>query len=859
MFAGVAALAAGLAAAWGALIVLSERGDVLGAVSGRLAASAQGVLTAFGAASGAPLRVEVAGVPVALPVDSAHLVPALLLLLGPLTAAVTVGWLAAGASARQRLPVVLTVPVTALAFGIAVALAIGTIGRPGGGLIAYHVGIWPAFGLAFAGSAIVGGAVAAWRAAVVRRRPSMGPLRTRHKVRALVVSVLVGGSALVFAPAQGTPGAAGVVAYRRPGVEMALERLHAASPETWRVAYSPDRGVPSTVQLDVPLGSDVLTWLRTNSRLFGFRDVTTVLRQTLDGRDDLRRRHVWFQQVVGGIPVENAELGVQLDESGRRVQLLRNGLRPDLLPDRTPVARDAGAARRRAGKDLPKGVPTRETRLVMHPLDRARSGVEVVAVPVWSVALVDGDRGVSLEYLVAAAGPERIVQVRNQAMPVLRRYVYDLQHREWEYASGVLVRQESGPPSSIADANEVYDHSGETYQYFLRALAQDSFDGHGADMLAKVRWGEDVRNAEWSGGGAFGFTAFGDGFTKLDVVAHEWTHALTQMVFQRNTGGGGLTYEFESGALNESISDSFAERVESYTRGSNDWLMGAELKGGALRSMADPGKYKQPAHVRDYKEMCYWEDSGGVHSNSGIPNHAFYLIAQQQGISFAANLLWYTIAGGDFGMLASDSSFADFRIQQIAAAEALYGRNSPWSQTVEDAWSAVGVEDTTVLIHPDECTCAATTSLGTTGGGTGGGPLAQQLYLDLHRLLAVAGTDVSVSLRHYAEAFLAGSDRMSELMLANAALKNQFAAVLYAMQPVVNSLADDSSPQATVTAQNVAQVNALLDALAAADLAAGGHDLADLLAVERAQVDLDDLVGLDAAHARQFLDTAFGA
>jgi hypothetical protein len=95
-----------------------------------------------------------------------------------------------------------------------------------------------------------------------------------------------------------------VLAHRRPGVVDALERVRAGSPQAWRVAVDPYRGVPSTVSMRSPLGGDVTTWLRANSRMFGFADVTTVLRLATDGKDAEGGRHLWYEQVTGDAAVD---------------------------------------------------------------------------------------------------------------------------------------------------------------------------------------------------------------------------------------------------------------------------------------------------------------------------------------------------------------------------------------------------------------------------------------------------------------------------------------------------------------------------------------------------------------------------
>ena len=163
--------------------------------------------------------------------------------------------------------------------------------------------------------------------------------------------------------------------------------------------------------------------------------------------------------------------------------------------------------------------------------------------------------------------------------------------------------------------------------------------------IASVHYDQDYDNAFWNGDQM----VFGDGdgviftgFTKaLDVIGHELTHGVTQ--FTAN-----LDYNAQSGALNESFSDVFGSLVKQYRNGedtaSADWLIGKGIlapgiHGVALRSMKAPGtayddpklggKDPQPADMSGYVDTA--DDNGGVHLNSGIPNHAFFLLADQLG------------------------------------------------------------------------------------------------------------------------------------------------------------------------------------------------------------------------------------
>jgi Zn-dependent metalloprotease len=201
---------------------------------------------------------------------------------------------------------------------------------------------------------------------------------------------------------------------------------------------------------------------------------------------------------------------------------------------------------------------------------------------------------------------------------------------------------------------------------------------------------------------------FGDGdgelfnrFTiALDVIGHELAHGVTQDEAQ-------LAYYGQSGALNESVSDVFGSLVKQHalkqTADQADWLIGAGLftakvNGEALRSMKAPGtayddpvlgKDPQPAHMRDFVRT--YQDNGGVHINSGIPNHAFYLAAIKIG-GYAwetAGRIWYETLRDS--KLRPNSGFRTFARLTIANAGRLYGQNSREQQAIHASWTEVGV------------------------------------------------------------------------------------------------------------------------------------------------------------------------
>jgi len=185
------------------------------------------------------------------------------------------------------------------------------------------------------------------------------------------------------------------------------------------------------------------------------------------------------------------------------------------------------------------------------------------------------------------------------------------------------------------------------------------------------------------------------GFTSsVDVIGHELTHGVTQ--YEAN-----LTYSGQSGALNESISDVFGslvrQRVLGQDAASADWLIGADCVGPelapALRSMKDPGhanRYDdQPADMDGYVETT--DDNGGVHTNSGIPNRAFYLVASAIGGNAweAPGLIWY--AGLRDPDLAPDADFSTWAATTTRHAATFYGDQSTEAAAVRSAWEAVKV------------------------------------------------------------------------------------------------------------------------------------------------------------------------
>ncbi len=277
------------------------------------------------------------------------------------------------------------------------------------------------------------------------------------------------------------------------------------------------------------------------------------------------------------------------------------------------------------------------------------------------------------------------------------RSIYDMKNGTTD--RGTLVRAEGQSAVNDAAVNEAYDGFGFTYDFYWRVLQRDSIDGAGMPIVGLVHYGTDYDNAFWDGAGHMMF-GYGDGelftgFTKsVDVIGHELTHGVTQYTAR-------LVYSGQSGALNESISDCMGSVIKQHANGQSvdkaDWLIGADVVGAklkpALRSMKAPGtanKYdRQPATMDGYVKTA--DDNGGVHTNSGIPNRAFYLAAAALGGNSwdKAAPIWYAAMRDPH--VTPHSSFRRFALATVRQASQVYGASSPEALAVQGAWKEVKV------------------------------------------------------------------------------------------------------------------------------------------------------------------------
>jgi bacillolysin len=316
-----------------------------------------------------------------------------------------------------------------------------------------------------------------------------------------------------------------------------------------------------------------------------------------------------------------------------------------------------------------------------------------------------------------------------------------------------------------------------TYDYWSTVHARNSYNGSGAVINSYVHYSNAYNNAFWDGsrmtyGDGSGTGGF-DALTSIDVAAHEIGHAVCS-----NTAD--LAYQRESGAMNEGFSDIWGACIEYFAAPTKSiWLIGEDIERRSgkvsLRSMSNPKTNSQP----DTYQGTNWKnvncgtptqanDQCGVHTNSGVLNHWFYILTIGKsgtndigssynvtgiGIDKAAKIAYRL----ESVYLTANSTFPNARTSGIQAAIDLYGAGSPEVIATTNAWYAVGVgaaftgggSDTTVPSAPASLaasgTTATTTNLSWTASTDNVGVTGYNVYSGTTLLTTVTTTSYTVS------------------------------------------------------------------------------------------------------------------
>ena len=280
------------------------------------------------------------------------------------------------------------------------------------------------------------------------------------------------------------------------------------------------------------------------------------------------------------------------------------------------------------------------------------------------------------------------------------REVFDARHGGPHTLPGRLVRRERQGAVRDRAVNEAYSNAGHTYAFYRMVFGRNSLDDRGMIIRSSVHLSHDLNNAFWDGSQM----VYGDGdgqffvhLTRpLEVVAHELTHGVIAHT-------SALIYQGEAGALNESFADVMGSLVRQWRRRQTaraaDWRIGGQMMGPAVRARSlrtlkgepafvdDPqlGTDPQPKHYRDRLRVP--DADLFAHLNSGIPSHAFYLVATGLGGYgwTRAGQIWYDA----MTTIPRRAGFSKAAELTTGIARRRYG--APVARVVAKAWKAVGL------------------------------------------------------------------------------------------------------------------------------------------------------------------------
>ena len=461
-----------------------------------------------------------------------------------------------------------------------------------------------------------------------------------------------------------------------------------------------------------------LSFLREYGSAFGIANVDNELTLVATNQDKLGFSHNIFKQNYKGIPVFAGELRTHFNSNGEMIAVNGNFLADIKVVTKAVITPEQAAniAFRRVEQDPKKDVTSDNRNKEEKRNTPEALFSNAVTLMVFREGLIKGIPGQDhlayeievvnslgnvREFVYVDALNGEIVDQITGIHDALDRRAFDAEgaaHPGPNYDSNPFWVEGDPLPTSSVEADNMIYASEETYSFFINAFGRDSFDAEGATMDAIFNRGDACPNASWNGV----YISFCPELTSDDVTAHEWAHAYTEYT-------NNLIYQWQSGALNESYSDIWGDTIDllngrdeltapdgSRTDGSCSihgagtpsvdnsvrWLMGEDSSGfgGAIRDMWNPTCYGDPGKVTDAEYFCGEGDQGGVHSNSGVPNHAYALMVDGGnyngfsgtglGLTKSAHIHWAAQ-----NMLTPSSAFVDHADALETSCNTLIGIN----------------------------------------------------------------------------------------------------------------------------------------------------------------------------------------
>ena len=444
---------------------------------------------------------------------------------------------------------------------------------------------------------------------------------------------------------------------RMPVDKIGIQRLRQKTRNSAKVDINEATGAANFVRLQTLKNTDLSSAQKTSDfqektekffaehgSIFGIKNPEAELRVEKEMPDAAGGKHQDYQQVYQGVPVFAGVLKTHYNKENK-LYAVNGTFVPEIEVDVNPVfTTNDAAATAIANVTAEKGeygLFAKDAKLYVYRtgLIQGISGNDFLT---WKIEVTNNEN--VREFVFVDARTNKIVDQFTGIHEAVNRRAYNgnfLAQNQVStfYPATPFWIEGQTFPTGTAEADNMLFASKETYDLFMNAFGRNSFSDDGKIMDSIYNRGYSCPNASWNGT----FISFCNGLTNDDVTAHEWGHAYTEYTHN-------LIYAWQPGALNESYSDIIGETVDRInnrdtvgnsatdplrttacsTGGNNTrWLMGEDSTGeitGALRDMYNPNCFADPGKVSDSSYTCSTGDNGGVHTNSGVPNHAYALI-----------------------------------------------------------------------------------------------------------------------------------------------------------------------------------------------------------------------------------------
>jgi Zn-dependent metalloprotease len=471
------------------------------------------------------------------------------------------------------------------------------------------------------------------------------------------------------------------------------------------------------------------TFLNQYKSIYNLTSVSSSLEFMEVKTDNYGLKNLTLKQLHNGVPVFDAELRFHFN-SEEKLTAINGNFIPFIKVNSTPTLSDSAA-----------------NSIALEIIENQNINYSGKALTIFSSKLFVFQKGLIQGY---NGGNHLVYEVEIRNEFDVREFLYIDAHNGslveqftgmahaidrviYEGDTSTLVWEEGDAfPGSldIWQQNEVMA-SGHTYNFFNNAFGYASFDGADAQMITinNLNVSGFCPNARWTGSQA----QYCSGTATDDIIGHEWGHAYTQYT-------SSLIYAWQSGAINESYSDIWGETIDllnnyedegediSLRTGCNSsirWRQGEDATGfgGAIRDMWDPTCDGDPGKVTDGQYWCSTGDNGGVHINSGIPNHAYALLVDGgtyngqtiSGIGFtkAAHIFWraqsvYLSATSDFTTLADalEASCTDLfgiNLEGLSTSETPAGASGEVLSSHDLTQVTNAILAVELRVNPDSC------------------------------------------------------------------------------------------------------------------------------------------------------------